>query len=187
MGFLNRLSNLAKADAHGVLDALEDRSLTLKQCLREAEFELEQKRDACDELAQREERVRKDLTRVAGKLAELEADIELAMQQDNEELSHFSVRRFLLQQKRRNELEEKLPSLREERERLAQECSIQEDELSALEERVRQHLSASRCEPGAETSLVEGTICEEEIELEILRRRSAARVQASPLGREEVK
>ncbi len=36
MRFFDRFINLAKADAHGVLDSLEDPGLVLKQCLREA-------------------------------------------------------------------------------------------------------------------------------------------------------
>ena len=38
MTFFQRFITLARADAHGMLDSLEDRSLILKQCLREAEL-----------------------------------------------------------------------------------------------------------------------------------------------------
>jgi hypothetical protein len=39
-----RLSTLAKADAHGVVDALEDKALVLRQQVREAAAELDRKR-----------------------------------------------------------------------------------------------------------------------------------------------
>ena len=40
MKFLDRMALLVKADAHGVMDQLEERSLLVKQHLREAELEL---------------------------------------------------------------------------------------------------------------------------------------------------
>ena len=44
MNLFDRISILMKADAHGVMESLEDRSRLLKQCLRDAEAELERKR-----------------------------------------------------------------------------------------------------------------------------------------------
>ena len=41
---LDRIGTLLKADAHGVVESLEERSLLLKQYLREAELELNRKR-----------------------------------------------------------------------------------------------------------------------------------------------
>jgi len=43
VSFLARLGTLARADAHGVVDALEDRTLVLRQNLREAAAELRKK------------------------------------------------------------------------------------------------------------------------------------------------
>ena len=51
-GILNRLRILIRADAHGVLESLEDRSLLLKQCVREAEVELAERRARRDALDQ---------------------------------------------------------------------------------------------------------------------------------------
>ena len=47
MRFLDRMTTLVKADAHGVIDHLEEKSLLLKQHLREAELELDRKRARC--------------------------------------------------------------------------------------------------------------------------------------------
>ena len=44
MKILDRMGLLMRADAHGVMDQLEERSLLLKQHLREAELELDHKR-----------------------------------------------------------------------------------------------------------------------------------------------
>lgn len=44
MSLFDRLSTLLRADVHGMVDALEDPSLILRQALREAEGELVRKR-----------------------------------------------------------------------------------------------------------------------------------------------
>ena len=49
--FVQRLNRLVRADAHGLLESLEDRSLLLKQHLREAELELQRKRARLSTLA----------------------------------------------------------------------------------------------------------------------------------------
>ena len=41
MKFLDRALRMVRADAHGIMDQLEERSLLLKQHLREAELEQE--------------------------------------------------------------------------------------------------------------------------------------------------
>ena len=53
MKLFDRMTTLIKADAHGVVDALEERSLLLRQHVREAELELLQKRARVEALTER--------------------------------------------------------------------------------------------------------------------------------------
>ena len=46
---IDRMSRLVAADAHGLVESLEDRTLLLKQHLREAELELQHKRARIEE------------------------------------------------------------------------------------------------------------------------------------------
>ena len=57
MKILDRLTVLLKADAHGVLEQLEERSLLAKQHLREAELELSRKRVRCEALVEEARRM----------------------------------------------------------------------------------------------------------------------------------
>ena len=50
MDLIDRIARLVRADAHGVVDALEERGLLLRQHLREAELEVLQKRARVDAL-----------------------------------------------------------------------------------------------------------------------------------------
>ena len=53
---IERIALLLRADAHGVVDALEERSLLLKQALRDAELDLLEKRAHVEALEREEER-----------------------------------------------------------------------------------------------------------------------------------
>ena len=87
MTLLRRFLTLAKADAHGVLDSLEDSSLVLKQCLREAQLELTQKRQRLEELSRWREQLEQARAELASRAQELDSDIQLALGQDQEDLA----------------------------------------------------------------------------------------------------
>jgi len=59
----DRIATLVKADAHGVIESLEERALLLKQYVREAEIELNQKRARLEAVREEEKRLRDALTR----------------------------------------------------------------------------------------------------------------------------
>ena len=50
MGVMTRIFRLFKADLHGVMDQVEDKTLLLKQCVREMEGSLQEKRQRLDGL-----------------------------------------------------------------------------------------------------------------------------------------
>jgi phage shock protein A len=178
MTLLRRFLTLARADAHGVLDSLEDSSLVLKQCLREAQLELAQKRQRLEELGRWREQLEQASAELAGRALKLDADIQLALGQDQEELARFSIRRLLGARRRETALAEQLAGVREESERLARELESQERELEELEERVQTHLTEQRAreqfadagDPAAVGS--EPPVHEMEVEIELLRRTS---------------
>ena len=52
MSIFKRIRTTVQADAHGVIDAIEDRALLLKQYLRDAETDLAKKRARLQQLEQ---------------------------------------------------------------------------------------------------------------------------------------
>jgi phage shock protein A len=168
MKLFNRFITLARADAHGVIDSLEDTELILKQCLREAEVELDRKRSSFDAIANQLDQMEKDRLRLNREVQQLEADIALALKQDQDELARYSVRKFLAKRKQEEELSLSLPEQRESYSNLEVEISTQEEELIRLKEKVRNHLAKKA---QAHASPPESPVAEEEIELELLRRR----------------
>ena len=155
MKILDRLTVLLKADAHGVLEQLEERSLLAKQHLREAELEINRKRVRCEALAEEARRMGEEALRLERECAALDEDVALALSGGKEELARFSIRRML--PKRRTVVE------------LRERIELASEEL--LEQRVRTLLATQR----AGESLPEPAhVADEEVELELLRRRAGA-------------
>lgn len=170
---MDRIARLLRADAHGVLESLEERSLLLKQYVREAELELDRKRARLDALREDEKRLGDALARREGELATLDEDIALALGGDKEELARFAIRRLLPRRREVAALRAQLADRGAERDALAARIEEQAGRLEQLKTRVRAELArrASADEPGP--WLAEPAVADEEVELELLRRREA--------------
>jgi phage shock protein A len=173
-----RIFTLLRADAHGVVEALEERSLLLKQSLREAELELLEKRARLAALAEEEARGRSRAERCRAEIAALDEDVALALAGDREELARFAIRRLLPLRREVAGLEREGTSLAAAQAALAEQIERQQAEFEELRERVRTRLARASC-----TSLRDDEtfgpppVDEAEVELELLRRRGATRVE----------
>jgi phage shock protein A len=172
MKFLDRLAVLVKADAHGVLEQLEERSLLAKQHLREAELELNRKRARSEALEEESRRLAEEAEHLEGEVAALDADVELALAGGKGELARFSVRRLLPKRRAAEDLRRRIVEVDEERARLVQKLEGQEREFAELQRRVRARLAAIADEDAARSLVSETPVADEEVELELLRRRS---------------
>jgi len=176
MGFIDRFITLARADAHGVLDSLEDEGLVLRQCLREAEAELSQNQARRDELVHWLEKLGAQREALAGRTHELDGEVRLAVEEGEEELARFSIRRLLATQRQRDGLEDQAQEAADELKRLAERVAMQESELAELSQKVANHTARERAtDAGCSSSVAENEsphlIRDEEVELELLRRR----------------
>lgn len=177
MRFIDRFMNLARADAHGVLDSLEDPGLVLKQCLREAENELNADKARRDELARLLEQLAGQHESLVRRGDALEDEIKLAIGEDVEDLARFSIRRLLATQRKREGLSQEIRLASEECSGLESRIAMRDTELDELRLEVEVHLARERT---AVTGCVSPehdrdsgiAIRDEEIDLELLRRRS---------------
>jgi phage shock protein A len=172
MNILDRLSLLVRADAHGVLEQLEERTLLAKQHLREAELELDRKRAQADALAEETRRLAEEAERLETEAATLDADVELALQGGKEELARSSVRKLLPLRRAAESARRRIAELEDQRARLTDTLAQQERELEALRARVRSRVAAARAEQGGDLARPVPA-ADEEVELELLRRRAA--------------
>jgi phage shock protein A len=165
----DRMATLAKADAHGVLDALEERSLVVRQHLREAELALQRKRNRLEGRVREEERLAEALRRHDAELARADEDVALAIAGDRDDLARFALRRVLPLRRDREALAAALADAREERGRLAEQLTAHERAFEELRTQVRARLAA----PGTALGELGGSAVpdDEEIEIELLRRK----------------
>ena len=177
MGLLTRVTTMLKADAHGVVDTVEDRTLLIKQHLREAESALAEKRARLGALGAEEKDCREAVKRLTVEIKRLEEDVTLALDGDKDELARFALKKLLGLRRRAEQLDQRGKHLREQREELEKQVAQQEVELTELKTNVKIYLA--RTHAGEEDmGFVEPVVEDEEIEIELLRR------QRERLGKE---
>lgn len=173
---IDRIGALLRADAHGVMDALEERHLLLRQALREAELELLQKRARVAALTEEEARLCDERERKQTAVAALDEDVALALAGEKEELARFAVRRLLPERRELENLGTQIEEIVSAREKLEQRLEEQEEAFQAL--RIRARTELVRASRSAEANDPYGSpglagVADEEVELELLRRRGA--------------
>jgi phage shock protein A len=170
-----RIAILLKADAHGLVESLEERALLLKQYLREAECALDEKRARVD--AVREDRKRLDDVIAAheGEIRALDEDVGLALGAGKDDLARFALRRLIPRRKELAALRRRLAERVEELADLTDRLARQQEQLDALRTRVRAELAREPAAPGAAPFSGEPVVADEEVELELMRRRGTER------------
>jgi phage shock protein A len=172
MRVFERIGRIVRADAHGVMDQLEERSLLLKQHLREAELEVAQKRARIDAIDEERRRLATDGQRLEAQVAALDEDVELALGGGDADLARFAVRRLLPKRESLDVLFARAKQIDEQRARLSEQLETQEAQLAELRPRVRAALA--RPDPEPIDLGREAPVTDEEVELELLRRKGVA-------------
>src|SRR5689334_23514880 len=171
---LDRIGTLLKADAHGVVESLEERSLLLKQYLREAELEVNRKRARLDAVREDEKRLREAVRRHDEDIRALDDDVTLALAAGKDDLARFAIRRLLPRRAEAKAAGARLEELGVRTRALAERLAEQESQFDSLRVRVRVEL-AREPEVGPPCGWQgEPLVADEEVELELLRRRRAA-------------
>ena len=178
MGLMTRLATLARADAHGVVDALEDKALVLRQHLREAQSELDRKRCRIEALEAGDQDLRSEADRARERMAALEEDVELALAGDKEELARYAIKQLLPLRHGQAQIERRIETLAGERVELEQRLGEQQAEFELLERRVKGYLARAGEEPGGVAAYTDLIVTDEDVELELLRRRQAEKGDA---------
>lgn len=174
MKLFDRVARLLMADAHGVLDSVEDRALLLKQYLREAEIALERTRARLDALREDEKRIGGALARCDDEVRALDADIALALSGGKDDLARFAIRRLLPRRAEAAAWQAQLEQRRRQAEELSERIAAQQRRFDELRGRVRAELAHAAAQDPAPGWACPAAVAEEEVELELMRRRQAA-------------
>jgi phage shock protein A len=174
MRLLDRIATLVKADAHGVVESLEERSLLLKQYVREAEIELNQKTARLEAMREDEKRLRETLARVDDELRGLDEDVSLALGGGKDDLARFAIRRLIPRRNEAAALRTQIAQRASEAQALAERLAAQQSQFDSLRVRVRAELARESASDPAAPWACDAAVADEEVELELMRRRSAA-------------
>src|SRR5436190_88094 len=170
----DRIRMVLEADAHGIVESLEERSLVLKQCLREAELEVNRKRARLDAVRDEEERLTETARRREDEIRALDEDVTLALQSGKDDLARFAIKRLLPRRAEVKALAARIGECAAEGRTLGARVEEQQQRLEAMRTRVRAELARETTSDGA-PPWSEAAVADEEVELELMRRRDAAR------------
>jgi phage shock protein A len=173
MSIFKRIKTTVAADAHGVIDAIEDRALLLKQYLRDAEADLLRKRARLQLLEQDLRALDRDEKATASELAAFELDARTALAAGNDDLSRYALKAILLRQARQRRQTERREELTRTRVELEKMLAEQNERYESLKERVSAELAAHGTDGACGTP---EAISNEQVELELLRRKAKSEV-----------
>ncbi len=176
---MTRFVRLFKADVHGVMDQLEDRNLVLKQCLREMEASLSVKRAEAKRMAAALEDARERLRGCAEEISGVETDLTTAIEREKDDIARFLIKRLKPLSRHREALERHIAALERDLARFEEEVAEQSRQYESLRLKAEEHARRSARQawdsplgPG-EHGTAAGPVAEEEIELELMRRKAA--------------
>jgi phage shock protein A len=185
MGIFERLRHTLSADANGLIDAIEEPVLVLEQHLRDAELAVQQKKAELAGLEAEAKRLGVDRQRAVAERARLEGDAEFALGQDRDDLARYSLGLLLPKQRLGERIDARLVAIAQERQTLQAKLEVQEVALEELRARVNAFVAGSG---SGSSDLGFEPVSDEQIEIELLRRKAAKRaapVQAEAELKEE--
>ena len=181
MGIMTRFVRLCKADIHGVMDQLEDKGLLLKQYLRDMEEELSQKEARLRKLVVSRDKLQQDYDKYSEECEKLDQDIESALKKGKDDIARQLIKKIKPVTTHRDELARHIENLgREirqfhgliEEQRLQYEhIDLRAKEYFHMEERKKWEKTISTTIPSTPSR----EPSEEEVELELLKRKEAVK------------
>jgi phage shock protein A len=177
MGIASRIVNIFKADIHGVMDQLEDRTLLLKQYLRDMEKALNQKEaDIAKKITLRNQ-IQREHDNYHQQHQSLDNDLTVAVQKGKDDIARMLIRKTKPLVGLRDELGAQLATLDDELAQLKAHLSQQRLQYEELKIRSTEYFSRTERlgrENDVQASVADkigGELSEEEIELELLKRK----------------
>jgi phage shock protein A len=181
MGIMTRFMRLCKADIHGVMDQLEDKGLLLKQYLRDMEEELGQKEARLRKLVVSRDKLQQDCDKYSGECKKLDADIESALKKGKDDIARLLIKKIKPMTSHRDELTRHIQNLSREITQFHGLIEEQRLQYEQLELRAKEYFHREEREKWEQTiattipSVPSREPSEEEVELELLKRKEAAK------------
>lgn len=169
MALVTRLTRLFRADAHAVLDRLEEPDILLRQAVREMEDEVAHNSHALKALETDHEQTRARIAEIESSLAGIGGELDLCFAADNRGLIRTLLRRRLQAERLAKHLGQGLARLTAD---ITQRRSVLDDQRQRLES-MRQKAAIFDVEAGTDKETIWGapdiTVSDDDVELALLR------------------
>ncbi|MGR8935070.1 MAG: PspA/IM30 family protein [Gammaproteobacteria bacterium] len=132
MSLLHRIARLFKADLHGLLDALEEPDVMLKQAVREMREVIEQSETQLNTMSRESQRYAQHLQALSATLAEYDSQIDFCFAENNEAAIKTLLRKKLETRQILQATENRRQTLAEATDRLETELAERQDKLKSI-------------------------------------------------------
>ncbi|MBU0730951.1 MAG: PspA/IM30 family protein [Proteobacteria bacterium] len=177
MAIMTRFVRIWKADVHGVMDQMEDKTLILKQSLRDMEEELAKKEARLAHLAASKEKLVSDKQQIADELLKLEDDLDIAVSRDKDDIARMLIKKIKPLSGHQDALTRRITTLEQDIKRFAEKTGEQQLQYKQFHLKATEYLHACEKEEWEQTASsffpnsASVEVNEEEIELELIRRK----------------
>jgi len=179
MGIASRIVNIFKADIHGVMDQLEDQGLLLKQYLRDMEETLGLKDAKLAKKIALRNQIQKEHDKYDQQYRALDQDLTVAVQRGKDNIARMLIRKTKPLGSLCDELAGQVATLDEEISQFKEHLSEQRLQYEQLKIRSAEFFHRTEMQVREKNlrnimpDAVAGQMSEEEIELELLKRKEA--------------
>lgn len=186
MSIMTRFIRLWKADLHGVMDQMEDRSLLLGQHLREMEAALAEKTAAQGRLTQALKEARIEDERCTREADRIETDLAAAINKERDDIARFLIRRLKPLRAHQEAIRQHIRQIEDETAEAESALGDQKRQYERLRLRAKTFFRDAESRRGAseepgfmrEEGFHEPS--EEEVEIELIRRKEKRREGRTP-------
>lgn len=168
MAMITRLTRLFQADFHAVLDRIEEPELQLRQAVREMQLAQDQDRQRLQLLHDERAQLDKLGSDLSLRLARLDQELDTCLAADEDELARDLVRRKLTAERQQTASREQFERLGVSIDRLAREVEEQEQQLTAMRQKLELFVGETLPTGGAFVNLADA-VRNEEVEIALLR------------------
>jgi len=181
MGILTRIVRLFKADIHGVVDQLEDQGLLLKQHLRDMERALSQKEAKLNKMVASQRKARQEYEKYKRESEKMEQDLIASIEKDRDDIARLLIKKLKPLTGHRDELGHHIEVLDKEVVQLRDYVDKQRLQYEQFRLKSSEYFHKTEQQEWENTlsdiipNVIERGLREEEIELELIKRKEAIR------------
>ncbi len=135
MAIVTRISRLFSADVHAVLDRIEEPAALLKQSLREMEAAVADLRRQLQQREAERSRISQRCAQVDQQIEQINQELDLSFDAENDELIRRCLRRRLLRQRQRAQLEQQATQLDAEIAELRPRLATRSEQMTELQQK----------------------------------------------------